>query len=79
MGDADSVDRALAEPAVMAGKTKLTLSRYSKQKAAASTGAMAQVHKEAGLGHDEEAGEPAELGSPTSGRARLTTTALSQP
>ena len=79
MGDADSVDRALAEPAVMAGKTKLTLSRYSKQKAAASTGAMAQVHKEAGLGHDEEVGEPAEPGSPTSGRARLTTTALSQP
>ena len=50
MGDAESVDRALAAPSVMAGTGKLVLNRYSKKQAAASTGAMVQVQKEAGLG-----------------------------
>ena len=39
MGDAESVDRALAAPSVMAGTGKLVLNRYSKKQAAASTGA----------------------------------------
>merc|ERR1711924_284643 len=34
----------------MAGTGKLVLNRYSKKQAAASTGAMVQVQKEAGLG-----------------------------
>ena len=53
MGDLESVDRALAAPAVMAGTNKLVLNRYSKKQAAASTGAMARVQKEAGLSREE--------------------------
>eukprot|EP01045_Picozoa_sp_COSAG04_P025679 COSAG04_NODE_3415_length_2831_cov_8.177892_2_plen_206_part_00 len=47
MGDAESVDRALSAPSVMAGTNNLVLNRFSSKQAAASTGAMARVQKEA--------------------------------
>ena len=47
MGDAESVDRALSEPSVMAGTNKLVLNRFSAKQAAASTGAMKQVRMSA--------------------------------
>ena len=49
MGDAESVDRALAAPSVMAGTGKLVLNRYSKKQAAASTGAMVRVQHHAAV------------------------------
>ena len=50
MGDAESVNRALAAPRVMAGDTALVLTRVSAEKAAASTGGMAAVRQEVLLG-----------------------------
>ena len=47
MGDAESVDRALSAPSVMAGTNKLVLNRFSSKQAAASTGAMKQVRMSA--------------------------------
>ena len=43
MGNAEAVETALAEPKIMAGKTRLTVTRYNKERAASSTGRMKRI------------------------------------